>query len=132
MRKYLGGMLALVMTLTFALANVAMAGDAANGEKIFNDKKKKCKTCHNISEKKKVGPGLAGVSKRHSDGWMTKWLADPQGMWKANDEETAEMKKWPERYGKKSRAGKKKTKMKLKPPLTEAEIADLVAYMKTI
>jgi len=132
MRKYFGGVLAVVMVMAFAFASVASAGDAAKGKSIFNNKKKKCKTCHTITKKKKVGPGLAGVSKRHSEEWMKKWLANPQKVWTENDAETAKMKAWPVQYGKKSRAGKKKTKMKLKPPLTEAEIGDLIAYLKTI
>ncbi|VAX17313.1 hypothetical protein MNBD_NITROSPINAE03-863 [hydrothermal vent metagenome] len=132
MKKYLGGILALVMTIAFAFASIASAGDAANGEKLFNNKKKKCKTCHKITEKKKIGPGLKDVGKRHTDEWLAKWLANPQKVWEANDKETVELKKWPERYGKKSREGKKKTKMKLKPPLSEAEVADLVAYLKTL
>ena len=40
------------------------------------------------------------------------------------------MKKWPERYGKKSRAGKKKTKMKMKKNPSGQEVADIIAFLK--
>jgi len=49
----LGVMLALA-----GFASSAAAGDAANGEKVYN----KCKTCHALEAgKNKIGPSLAGV-----------------------------------------------------------------------
>ncbi len=131
MKKYFVGFLTLVMTVAFALASVAVAGgDAANGEKLFNDKKKKCKICHKLTEKKKVGPGLKGVTKKRSEAWLIKWMTNSQKTWEENDAETQEMKKWPTMYGKKSRDGKPKTKMKGYGKLSDQEVADLIAFLK--
>ncbi len=126
MKKHFGGFLALVMTVAFALASVAAAGgDAANGDNLFIDKKKKCKICHKLTEKKKVGPGLKGVTKKRSEAWLIKWMTDSQKTWEENDAETQEMKKW-----KKGRAAKKKTKMKGYKKLSDQEVADLIAFLK--
>ena len=117
--------IAAMFTVATGLSSVALAGDAANGEKLFNDKAKgQCSVCHNTSGKKKVGPGLAGVSSRFSDGWLVKWLMDPQGVWEANDAETQKMKE----SVKKTK--KKKTAMKLKNKLSQQQAEDIVAYMK--
>ncbi len=124
MKKEFTWIMAIVCTLVFSISGVAIAGDTAKGEAIF--KKKKCKQCHNLTEKKKVGPGLKGVTSRRSEGWLVKWLMNPQKTWAENDAETQKLRKW--------RAGReeaKKTKMKFKkPPLTEEEVKDLIAFLK--
>jgi len=125
MKKVVVGMMAVCLTLVFGFAGTALAGgDPAKGEAIFKGKRK-CKTCHKLTEKKKVGPGLKGVSNRHTDAWFKKWLANPQKTWEENDPETQKLKQW-----KKGRAKKKKTAMKFKPPLSEAEIEDVIAFFK--
>jgi cytochrome c2 len=114
--------IAVAMVFAFCLAGKASAaGDAAKGGENWGSKK--CKNCHNLDEKKKVGPGLGGVTKRRSEAWMKKWLADPDKTWEENDAETAAMKK---EVGSENA---KKTKMKISK-LTEAEIDDLLAYVK--
>jgi len=57
---------------------------ASGGEAVF---KKKCKACHNITDKKKVGPGLAGVFGRETptngkldEHGLTAWLKDPKAV----------------------------------------------------
>ena len=52
MRKFL-----LAVGMVMALPTFAMAQDAANGESVF----KKCKACHGLDGKNKVGPNLHGV-----------------------------------------------------------------------
>ena len=52
MRKFL-----LAVGMVMALPTFAMAQDAANGESVF----KKCKACHGLDGKNKVGPALNGV-----------------------------------------------------------------------
>ncbi len=120
MKKITGGFLALIMAVAFA--GVGYAGDTGSGAKLW--KSKKCKNCHKISAKKKVGPGLAGVTERRSEEWLKKWLSDPQATWEENDAETQDLKKW-----KKGADKSKKTKMKI-PKLSEGEIDDLLAYIK--
>jgi len=112
------------LVIAFGLGGLAFAGDAGNGKKLFNGKGK-CKTCHKTSAKKKVGPGLKGIMSRVDEAWMKKWLHDPQGTWAANEGYTAELRK------KLKKTKKKKTAMKIKK-LSDSEIADIIAYLKTL
>jgi cytochrome c len=109
---------------TLALARTAALaqGDAAQGEKVFNQ----CKACHAVDEpKNKVGPHLVGVfgraagsveGFRYSDAmkesgvtWneetIAAYLADPRGYIKGNRMAFVGLKK-------------------------EEDIADLIAYLK--
>ena len=128
MRKVLSVLTMTAFALTLGFATAAYAGgDVAAGKALFNNKKKGgCKVCHKITEKKLVGPGLKGVSGRHSEGWMKKWIADPMGMWTAGDKETEEMKV------RLKRVGKKKTRMKPKGKLSADDVDNLIAYLKTL
>ncbi len=92
----------------------------------FNRTMGGCDVCHRISEKKFVGPGLAGISQRASRNWLKKWLKDPQKVWKENEPETAAMKK---RIGEES---KSKPGMRLIRPLRDEEIDALVEYLSTL
>ena len=40
----------------------------------------KCLACHSIGQGKKLGPDLAGVTKRRTDAWLTSWLTSPEKM----------------------------------------------------
>lgn len=40
----------------------------------------KCLACHTIGAGKKIGPDLAGVSKRRSESWLANWLKAPEKM----------------------------------------------------
>ncbi len=99
--------------------------DAAAGEALFNGDGK-CKNCHKITEKKKVGPGLAGVTKRVPEEWLTAWMKDPKGVWTANEGYTVELKKAMKKES------KPKPGHKVKKKLTDQEIADLIDFMKTL
>ncbi|MDH5541405.1 MAG: cytochrome c [Nitrospinota bacterium] len=116
-------LITLVTTLLFLFTFSASAkADPMKGEELF---KKKCAACHNINDKAKVGPGLAGITKRHTDAWLTKWIADPQAVWKENDKETQELKS-----RMKDGAKRDKTKMKLK--IDSNSIPDIIDYLKTL
>ena len=124
--KYILKSMVLAMLIIFSFSAMAVAGgDAANGEKLFKSKKYKCKVCHKLTAKNKVGPGLKGVTSRRSEGWLAKWLGDPKKTWEENDAETQEMRKW-----KKSRVKAKKTKMKMKKTPSGQEVADIIAFLK--
>src|SRR5512141_1219335 len=38
----------------------------------------KCLACHSIAGGDKLGPDLFGVTKRHDDAWLTRWLKSPE------------------------------------------------------
>lgn len=119
---------ALFFALVCACSKQAVqeAGPRLSGKKIFFDAIGGCSGCHNISDRNFVGPGLAGVSRRHTERWLKKWLKDPEKVWKENDEETRKMKK---RLG---RENKRNPTMKLLKPLPDEEIRVLVKYLKEL
>jgi nitrite reductase (NO-forming) len=45
-----------------------------------NDFESKCLACHSIGQGKRLGPDLAGVTKRHTDEWIARWLTSPEAM----------------------------------------------------
>jgi len=105
--------LAATVTILSASAGTSFAGDAGSGAKLF---KKKCKACHLLDDKKKVGPGMKGVFGRTSEiagkldeAGMQAWLKDPAAVNK--DSKMAKL---------------------FKTKLKDDEIADLVAYLKTL
>lgn len=114
---------AFVVALFIFNVSNAFAG-VAEGEALF--KSVKCKNCHNITEKKKVGPGLKGVSKRASDDWVKAWLENSKAVWTANEGYTRTLKKVMKKES------KPKPTHKVKKKLTEQEIKDLMDYMKTL
>ena len=78
------------MRFLFALIAAALlfpltgyAQDAAAGAELF---KRKCKGCHRLSDGKKMGPGLAGVTDRRSEEWIDNWLKGPKDVIESGDE----------------------------------------------
>jgi len=112
----------LALFLTLNPAQSMASGDAAKGKWLFDEIK--CKRCHSLTERPKIGPGLKGITQRRSQEWLVKWLKDPQATWEENDEETQKMRQWRE-----DRAGDRKTRMKI-PPLGETDAINIIAYMK--
>ncbi|OGW11068.1 MAG: hypothetical protein A2W77_09780 [Nitrospinae bacterium RIFCSPLOWO2_12_39_16] len=104
-----------------------VSADAAKGQAIFNDAKVgNCKTCHDTGDKKKVGPGLKGVTDRQPKEWLQKWLADPQAVWDANDEHVQDLKK------RMNKVDKPKTAMKPAIKLTPEQVADVIDFLGTL
>jgi len=65
--------------------------EAARGKLAFGSK---CLACHSIGEGKKLGPDLAGVSKRRDGAWLTRWLKDPDAMLKTDEHAKAMLKEY--------------------------------------
>ncbi len=124
MKKGMSRIIMFALSILFVSAGMAAGGgNATNGERLW--KSRKCNNCHKLTEKKKVGPGVKGVTKRRSEGWLIKWLKNPQLTWEENDAETRKLRKW-----KKGLEKAKKTKMRIKKKLTDQEVSDLIAFMK--
>ena len=51
--------------------------DAVQGKLAFESK---CLACHSVGQGKKLGPDVAGVTKRRTDEWITRWLKSPEKM----------------------------------------------------
>jgi nitrite reductase (NO-forming) len=52
----------------------------------------KCLACHSVGEGKKLGPDLAGVTKRRTDAWLARWLKEPEKMLATDADAKALMK----------------------------------------
>src|SRR3954471_5649807 len=51
--------------------------EAIQGKQSFETK---CLACHSIGGGRKLGPDLAGVTRRRTDSWLTRWLKSPETM----------------------------------------------------
>jgi nitrite reductase (NO-forming) len=58
------------------------------------DFESKCLACHSVGQGKKLGPDLAGVTKRRDDAWLAKWLKAPDRMLEADPEAKALLKEF--------------------------------------
>ena len=65
--------------------------DAVAGKLAFESK---CLACHSIGQGKKLGPDLAGVTKKRSDEWLTKWLKSPEKMLETDPDSKAMLKEY--------------------------------------
>ena len=88
---------------------------AQDGESIF---KANCTACHAIKDKV-VGPALKGVSQRHKDEWLLKWVKNSQAMVKAGDPDAVKL------------FTEYKTVMTSFGNLKDDEIKSIFAYIKT-
>ncbi|VAX18464.1 hypothetical protein MNBD_NITROSPINAE04-360 [hydrothermal vent metagenome] len=115
-----------VLAIIFLFASAPhVFADAAAGKAIF-EKIGKCENCHKITAKQKVGPGLAGISKRTPEKWLKAWLKDYLAVWKANEGYTKTLKKT---MGKES---KPKPTHKVEIKLSDQQINDLIEYLNTL
>ena len=65
--------------------------DAVAGKLAFESK---CLACHSVGQGKKLGPDLAGVTKRRSDAWLTRWLKSPEKMLQTDADAKAMLKEY--------------------------------------
>ncbi len=111
--------LLLVSALSFGInANVqaAPAGDAAAGGALF---KQKCTSCHAI-DRQVVGPALKGVTSKHDEAWLIKWVKNSQALIASGD--PAAVKVFNEFN---------KTVMTPFPELSDDDVKNILAYVET-
>ncbi len=65
--------------------------EAVQGKLNFESK---CLACHSVGEGKKLGPDIAGVTKRRSDAWLTRWLKAPEKMLETDADAKAMLKEF--------------------------------------
>ncbi|MFC4212290.1 c-type cytochrome [Pedobacter lithocola] len=106
----------LLFTAISAIAvSTVSAQDAAAGRTLF---KAKCTSCHALDQKM-VGPALTGVSDRHSEAFLLKWIPNSQGLIAAGDPEAVKL------YNENG-----KVAMTSFPELDETKVKDILAYIK--
>lgn len=103
--------IAVAATLVFA----AGAARAESGEAIFQAR---CGACHTVGGGRRVGPDLRGVSERHPDEWIVKFVQSSQSFIASGDPEA---KKLYDTY---------KIQMP-DQPLSAAEVKSVIEYTKT-
>ena len=54
----------------------------------------KCFACHSVGQGKKLGPDMAGVTKRRTDAWLTQWLKSPDKMLQTDADAQAMLKEY--------------------------------------
>lgn len=77
----------------------------------------KCLACHSIGQGKKLGPDLAGVTRRRTEDWLVRWLRAPEKMLATDKTARAMLKEYAD----------------LPMPdqgLSENEIRELIAYFR--
>jgi nitrite reductase (NO-forming) len=65
--------------------------DAVAGKLAFESK---CLACHSVGEGRKLGPDVAGVTKRRSDEWLARWLKEPEKMLTSDPEAQAMLREY--------------------------------------
>jgi nitrite reductase (NO-forming) len=65
--------------------------EAARGKLDFESK---CLACHSLGQGKKLGPDLAGVSKRRNEDWLRRWLKSPEKMLESDADAKALLKEF--------------------------------------
>jgi len=65
--------------------------DAVAGKLAFESK---CLACHSVGGGKKLGPDIAGVTKRRSQAWLARWLKEPEKMLQSDADAKALLKEY--------------------------------------
>jgi len=65
--------------------------DAVAGKLAFESK---CMACHSVGEGKKLGPDVAGVTKRRSQAWLARWLKEPEKMLQTDPDAKAMLREY--------------------------------------
>jgi nitrite reductase (NO-forming) len=65
--------------------------DAVAGKLAFESK---CLACHSVGEGRKLGPDVAGVTKRRSSAWLARWLKEPEKMLETDPDAKAMLKEY--------------------------------------
>jgi len=103
----------LIAIFLVALQSVR-AQDIKEGESIF---KSDCMSCHAIN-RDVIGPALMGVSDRHDEAWLIKWIRNSQALIASGDQTAIDLF---ESHG--------KIMMNAFPNLTDDNIRNILAYI---
>jgi nitrite reductase (NO-forming) len=65
--------------------------DAVQGKLAFESK---CLACHSVGQGKKLGPDIAGVTRRRNDEWLFRWMKAPEKMLESDAAAKAMLKEY--------------------------------------
>lgn len=80
--------LTVVAVMSMAIGVKAEEG-AGEGERIYV---KYCSGCHKLTDQTSKGPGFQGVTDRHTEAWIDKWLQNPKAMIESGDADAVMLK----------------------------------------
>lgn len=101
-----------------AILLLGLLGSFAKAQNAQENFKSLCATCHTTDYKRVVGPGLAGMSDRHSNEWLMDWIRDSQKMVASGDADAVKLYKDYMEVG-----------MPAFPQLSDQDIQDLISYI---
>lgn len=101
--------------VTVMAVSTVSAQDAKEGRTLF---RAKCSSCHAL-DAKLIGPALTGVSDRHSEEWLLKWIPNSAGLIASGD--AAAVKVFNENN---------KVAMTSFPELDDEKVKSILAYIK--
>lgn len=104
--------------LFIAFGLISYNGISASGQELFEQN---CKSCHAITSKKMVGPGLLGVNDKYEEDWLVSWIKDPMGMVNSGDENAVAIY---EEFN--------KTPMPGFSQFSDSEIKDILSYLESV
>lgn len=105
----------VALVLLFAVSSL-QAQDPKAGETIF---KANCSSCHKVFGKF-LGPELAGVSERHDEAWLLKWIHNAPAMIASGDPAALELD-----------AQYPNAAMSAFPTLSDDDILNILSYIKS-
>ncbi len=83
MNRYLLKMFVLAaITVMSMAAGVNAEEGAGEGERIYV---KYCSGCHKLTDQTSTGPGFQGVTGRHTEAWIDKWVQGPKAIIESGD-----------------------------------------------
>ncbi|HYG14808.1 MAG TPA: c-type cytochrome [Bacteroidia bacterium] len=93
------------------------AQDTGAGEKLFTEN---CASCHVIEGTKSIGPNLRGVTKKHKEEWLLKWIKNSQALISSGDATAVKLYE-----------DNNKTVMSNFESLSDGEIKSILTYVET-
>lgn len=103
----------IILFFTISISSVTLA---ETGENIF---KTNCGSCHSLTDKVFVGPGLQGIGDRRDDEWLLKWIKNSSELIASGDEQAVAVF---EEFN--------KVQMPGYAQFSDAELMDLITYIK--
>lgn len=71
----------LLFIVVFLIPKVSLSESGENNFKTL------CSTCHTLSDKVSIGPGLQGISEKRPEEWIIKWVKNSQALIDASDKD---------------------------------------------
>jgi nitrate reductase gamma subunit len=107
----------IITALVFAVSffSFPKVGEAQSGEELF---KTKCSACHMLSSQVAMGPGLAGITDKRSEEWLSSWIRNSTEFIATGDADAIAIF---EEYN--------SIPMTAFPELTDENMTDLLAYL---